>query len=67
MGATGLQIDSMRFGDADRDRDVDAQDLALWAAGGAGAGERAACGHGRDCDDFAAVGAVNGALSSDHA
>jgi hypothetical protein len=32
MGATGLQIDSIRFGDADRDRDVDLRDYALWAA-----------------------------------
>jgi hypothetical protein len=30
FGATGLQIDSMAFGDADRDRDVDGQDLLLW-------------------------------------
>ena len=30
MGTTGLQIDSMRFGDANRDRDVDANDLQLW-------------------------------------
>jgi hypothetical protein len=32
MGASGLQTNSMQFGDADRDRDVDAQDRALWAA-----------------------------------
>ncbi len=30
FGAKGLQIDSMRFGDADRDRDVDGYDLLLW-------------------------------------
>jgi hypothetical protein len=30
MGATDLQIDSMAFGDANRDRKVDAADLALW-------------------------------------
>jgi hypothetical protein len=30
MGATGLQIDSMAYGDANRDRQVDAADLALW-------------------------------------
>jgi hypothetical protein len=30
FGATGLQIDSMTFGDADRDRDVDGADLLLW-------------------------------------
>ena len=30
MGATGLQIDSLRFGDANRDRRVDAEDLRLW-------------------------------------
>jgi hypothetical protein len=30
FGAMGLQIDSMAFGDADRDRDVDGHDLLLW-------------------------------------
>ncbi len=30
MGMTGLQINSMCFGDADRDRDVDVADLVLW-------------------------------------
>jgi hypothetical protein len=30
LGATGLQIDSMAFGDADRDRDVDGNDFLLW-------------------------------------
>lgn len=30
QGMVGLQIDSMRFGDADRDRDVDMADYALW-------------------------------------
>jgi hypothetical protein len=30
MGVTGLQIDSMAYGDANRDRQVDAADLALW-------------------------------------
>ena len=30
MGATGLEIDSIAFGDANRDRIVDATDLALW-------------------------------------
>lgn len=30
MGATGLQIDSMRFGDANRDRTVNMADLHLW-------------------------------------
>lgn len=30
MGATGLQVDSMRFGDANRDRVVNAADLRLW-------------------------------------
>jgi hypothetical protein len=30
FGATGLQIDSMAFGDADRDRDVDGDDFLLW-------------------------------------
>jgi hypothetical protein len=30
LGATGLQIDSMAFGDADRDRDVDGDDFLLW-------------------------------------
>ena len=30
MGAAGLQIDSLRFGDANRDRRVDAEDLRLW-------------------------------------
>jgi MYXO-CTERM domain-containing protein len=30
MGMTGLQIDSMRFGDANRDRKVDMADLLLW-------------------------------------
>jgi hypothetical protein len=30
FGATGLQIDSMAFGDADRDRDVDGHDFLLW-------------------------------------
>lgn len=32
MGATGLEIDSFTFGDANRDRVVDAADLALWRA-----------------------------------
>jgi hypothetical protein len=32
MGATGLEIDSIAFGDANRDRVVDAADLALWRA-----------------------------------
>jgi hypothetical protein len=32
MGMTGLQVDSIRFGDADRDRDVDLYDFALWKA-----------------------------------
>jgi hypothetical protein len=35
LGMTGLQIDSMRFGDADRDRDVDMIDYALWQAAAA--------------------------------
>ena len=30
MGATGLEIDSIAFGDANRDRVVDIADLALW-------------------------------------
>jgi MYXO-CTERM domain-containing protein len=30
MGATGLQIDSMAFGDANRDRVINAVDLRLW-------------------------------------
>jgi hypothetical protein len=30
MGATGLEIDSMRFGDANRDRTVNMADLQLW-------------------------------------
>jgi hypothetical protein len=30
QGMTGLQVDSMKFGDADRDRDVDAVDWQLW-------------------------------------
>jgi hypothetical protein len=30
MGTTGLAIDSMRFGDADRDRDIDLHDFGLW-------------------------------------
>lgn len=30
MGATGLQIDSLRFGDANRDRRVDHDDFRLW-------------------------------------
>jgi hypothetical protein len=30
LGATGLQVDSMRFGDANRDRVVNADDLRLW-------------------------------------
>ncbi len=30
MGMSGLQIDSMRFGDANRDRTVDMEDLRLW-------------------------------------
>ena len=30
MGATGLEIDSIAFGDANRDRVVNAADLALW-------------------------------------
>ena len=30
QGMTGLEIDSMRFGDADRDRDVDMVDFGLW-------------------------------------
>lgn len=30
LGATGLQIDSIAFGDVDRDRDVDAADLTAW-------------------------------------
>jgi hypothetical protein len=30
MGATGLEIDSIAFGDANRDRMVNAADLALW-------------------------------------
>ena len=30
QGMTGLQIDSIRFGDADRDRDVDTVDFQLW-------------------------------------
>lgn len=30
FNSTGLQIDSMAFGDADRDRDVDGFDLLLW-------------------------------------
>jgi hypothetical protein len=30
MGATGLQVDSIAFGDANRDRKVDAIDLQLW-------------------------------------
>lgn len=30
MGATGLEVDSMAFGDANRDRIIDAADLALW-------------------------------------
>ncbi len=39
FGATGLQVDSIRYGDADRDRDVDGNDFLLWqqaliAAGG---------------------------------
>ena len=32
LGATGLEADSIRFGDADRDRDVDTADRSLWAA-----------------------------------
>lgn len=32
MGATGLEVDSMAFGDANRDRVIDAGDLALWRA-----------------------------------
>ena len=32
MGATGLEIDSIAFGDANRDRVVNAADLALWRA-----------------------------------
>ncbi|HYO25571.1 MAG TPA: hypothetical protein VEQ85_11565 [Lacipirellulaceae bacterium] len=32
LGATGLQVNSMCFGDADRDRDVDVADLRLWEA-----------------------------------
>jgi hypothetical protein len=40
FGVTGLQVDSIRYGDADRDRDVDGNDFLLWqqaliAAGGA--------------------------------
>jgi hypothetical protein len=35
QGMTGLQIDSMRFGDADRDRDVDMVDYYLWQAAAA--------------------------------
>jgi hypothetical protein len=30
IGTTGLQIDSMTYGDIDRDRDVDMADLVLW-------------------------------------
>ena len=30
MGATGLQVDSMAFGDANRDRRVDMVDFSLW-------------------------------------
>jgi hypothetical protein len=30
FGRTELQVDSFRFGDADRDRDVDLQDFRLW-------------------------------------
>lgn len=32
LGATGLGIDSICYGDADRDRDVDQNDFALWQA-----------------------------------
>ncbi|HYO25870.1 MAG TPA: hypothetical protein VEQ85_13085 [Lacipirellulaceae bacterium] len=32
LGASGLQINSICFGDADRDRDVDVADLRLWEA-----------------------------------
>jgi hypothetical protein len=32
MGSTGLEIDSIAFGDANRDRVVNAADLALWQA-----------------------------------
>jgi hypothetical protein len=32
QGLTALQIDSMRFGDADRDRDVDMADFEMWQA-----------------------------------
>ena len=35
MGATGLQVDSMTFGDANRDRVVDSTDFALWRAAAA--------------------------------
>lgn len=30
LGATGLETDSLAYGDADRDRDVDDADLTLW-------------------------------------
>ena len=32
MGATGLEIDSIAFGDANRDRIINAADLTLWQA-----------------------------------
>jgi hypothetical protein len=31
LGATGLQVDSLQFGDANRDRRVDGEDLRLWS------------------------------------
>lgn len=39
FGSTALQVDSLRFGDADRDRDVDGNDFLLWqrSLGGGGA------------------------------